>query len=225
MERYSVTRFKSPQVALKELERFFRNGPASAKSNKAVLESGRPLKRFGGMLPRELIVNWLFAAVGNYIAGAERFQFTSDPRGGDGLIYDVVSQTALWTEHVMVRRASPNESRDTQTRIIEEVTHKIQKGGTSYASGKTLLVFLYSAADGDQWWPDKAAAALPTPLHFDAVWVVGFQPSVGEDRIYALTRLDLRRGHAPVWWVQIEADFSAWTVHERPPSAVRVTAA
>ena len=44
--KYNVTQFKSMKVALKELEPYFRN-VAVGKNRRPVLESGRPIKRFG----------------------------------------------------------------------------------------------------------------------------------------------------------------------------------
>ncbi len=49
--KHAVTRFKSLKVGLKELEKFIRSGTQ--------LYSGRPLKKFGMMLPREMEGNWL----------------------------------------------------------------------------------------------------------------------------------------------------------------------
>lgn len=214
-ERHRITRFKSLELALKELEPFFRN---VVKDGKPILESGRPLKKFGNMLPRELVANWLLTVVGNFFARCERFQFTTDPRGGDGIIYDTITKEGVWTEHVIVRAADTGR-KDVQSQILEAVTKKIAKGGPAYARGKTLVVFMFSGGNGAQWWPDQVAAVLPRPLHFEAVWVVGFQRFAAGDRIYAITRLDLRRGHAPAWWVRITSDFSNWVVSEHPPSA------
>ena len=74
---HAIRRFKSLTVALKELERFVRSGKP--------LQSGRPFKNFGGMLPREAWANWLLCAVANAVAGTEQFTFTTDPVGGDGV--------------------------------------------------------------------------------------------------------------------------------------------
>ena len=41
---------------------------------------------------------------------------------------------------------------------------------------------------------------------------IGFERFEAGDQVYAVTRLDLRAGHAPVWWVRIAADFNGWTV-------------
>jgi hypothetical protein len=211
-----ITRFKDLKIALKELEPFIRN---IANGKTSVLESGRPIKKFGGMLPRELVANWLLTVVGNYFTQSERFQFTTDPDGSDGLIYDTVTQEAVSTEHIITRSKGASDTTDAQTKILNAVEQKIAKGGAAYARGKTLVVFMFSGADGTFWYPDKVAAALPSVLHFEAVWVVSFQRLEGDDPVYAVTRLDLRKGHAPVWWVRIAADFESWTVSETPPPA------
>jgi hypothetical protein len=201
-ERHNITRFKSLPLALKELEPFIRNGHH--------LESGRPFKRLD-MRSREAFANWLLSVVGNFAFGLD-FTFTSDPRGGDGIIYDSITQQAVWTEHVMVRGATRDDKQDAQTRILKAVAQKIKKGRAAYASGKTLVVFLFSGTAGAQWWPKKVAAALPDPLYFDAVRVVGFQRFEADDWIYGVTRLDLRAGSAPAWWVRIASDFNSWVV-------------
>ena len=66
-----VTKFKSLKVALKELQRFI--------SDAAPLLRGKPLERFGHARPRELLGNWLLAAVANAETGSVDYTFTSDP--------------------------------------------------------------------------------------------------------------------------------------------------
>lgn len=215
-DRLHVTKFKSLLLALKQIEPFVRNVELKKGS---ILENGRPLKKFGNMLPRELVGNWLLAVVGNFIVGQDRFELTNDPRGSDGLIHDSVSQTALCTEHVVVRAAVQDPRRDTQSLILQAIQPKVARGPT-YAGGKTLVVFLFNGSNGAPWWPDRVAKALPQPLHFQAVWVISFQCiDAAGAYIYALTRLDIRSGHAPVWWVCIAPDFNSWTVSERAPQA------
>ena len=78
--KHPVRRFKSLTVALKELEPFIRDGKH--------LETGKPFKRFGGLRSRELLANWLLCAVFNFdCAAPERLTFTTDPLGGDGILY------------------------------------------------------------------------------------------------------------------------------------------
>jgi hypothetical protein len=49
--KYPTTSFKSPKLALKELEPLIRNGRH--------LATGRRFKEFGGMRSREILANWL----------------------------------------------------------------------------------------------------------------------------------------------------------------------
>lgn len=87
-----VTKFKSMEVALKELAPHF-NGRS--------IKSGKPFKRFGDMRPREAIANWLICAALNRTYGRDRMEFTSDPTGSDGLMCDTVTGEVVPTEHVI----------------------------------------------------------------------------------------------------------------------------
>jgi hypothetical protein len=75
--RHHVRQFGSMKLALKSLEQFIRNP--------SLLQTGRPLKQFGDMLPRELLANWLLCATVNAVEGRQ-LVFSSDPIGGDGVI-------------------------------------------------------------------------------------------------------------------------------------------
>src|ERR1700761_7470967 len=111
--RHNVTHFKSLKVGLKELEQFVRDGQH--------LYTGKPFKRFGNLRSRELSANWLICAVLNSEDLDEPFTFTSDPQDGDGVIYDKRAQIGWPTEHVMVPRVSPGETRD----ITALITHAV----------------------------------------------------------------------------------------------------
>jgi hypothetical protein len=114
--KFNVTHFKSPEIALKELEPFVRD--------RRHLYTGKPFKRFGELRSRELLTNWLICAVLN--AGNPRgpFTFTSDPQGGDGIIYDRKSATGWPTEHVMIPKATPNDVLDITALIVDAVAAK-----------------------------------------------------------------------------------------------------
>lgn len=201
--KYIVTRFKSLSVALKELEPFVRNG--------AHLQSGKPFKRFGGLRSRELLANWLLCvAVNQNHPDRLTFSGTSDPIGGDGVICDLLTEETWPTEHVMVPSLRGKEPLDVNDLILEKISLKCSKGGEAYARGKTLVVFLNVA--GGQWLPNRVAKQLPQPMHFAAVWVVGLQRVENGGYVYAVTRLDLRNGHAPIWIIRIAKDFDTWTV-------------
>jgi hypothetical protein len=92
--KLKVIHFKTPLVGLKELERFIRN----AKH----LYSGKPFGSFGDLRSRELLGNWLICAVLTDGRPSATYTFTSDPQGGDGVIYETETETGWPTEHVMV---------------------------------------------------------------------------------------------------------------------------
>ena len=206
--KHAVTRFKSLQVGLKELEKFIR----STKQ----LYSGRPLKKFGDMLPREMVANWLVCAVINAGEGAERLIFTSDPTGGDGVIYNTETEHTWPTEHVMVPRAPEGETPDTKALILKAVALKQEKGGAAYASGKTLVVFLEAGGEV-HWFPNAVAKALPK-IDFDSVWVVGLQGVRDDAYVYGVTLLDAGEGAAPTWSVRQQSGISS-CVLAQPESA------
>lgn len=99
--KYSITRFKSLSLALKELEPFIKNV--------AQLQSGKPLAQLGRMLPREVLANWLLCGVLNFDYLSERYCFTSSPTGGDCVIVGSEAGTTWLTEHVMVPKPRNSE--------------------------------------------------------------------------------------------------------------------
>ena len=200
--KYTVTGVRSLQTVLKEL------GPAIREGHR--IQSGRPFETMGLSL-RELLANWLLcAAVNSVTQPPDRLTFTSDPTGGDGIIVDTVSGETWPTEHVMVPNLPRNSAKDVETLVLEAIAHKHQKGPT-YASGKTLVVFL-NGGNGAMWFPDSVAHQMPSPLHFEAVWVVGLQGVAADEYVYNVTRLDLSRNHAPAWRVSIGKEFEQWSV-------------
>ncbi|MGB7127377.1 MAG: hypothetical protein WBD42_11200 [Methylovirgula sp.] len=199
--KYQVRKFRSLKMCLKELEPFIRNGEH--------LQTGKPFKQFGGLRSRELLANWLICVAYNFAINADRLVFTSDPLGGDGIICDSVAEKTWPTEHVLVPRAHDGGDEDVEALILRAIAFKQRKGGTSYASGKTLVVFLNTK--GKRWFPNKVAKQLPA-LYFGAVWVVGLQRSRADRYVYGVTLLDLSGGNAPTWLVHIGKDFDAWTV-------------
>lgn len=198
-----VTRFKSLEVGLKELEQFVRDG--------AHLQTGKPFKRFGGLRSREVLANWLLCVVANSSYDTERFTFTTDPSGGDGLLHDTLTGKSLPTEHILVPAVPRLKPSSIEAEILRAIGKKQNKGGPAYASGKTLVVFLNSG--GGEWFPNKVARQLPVPLHFDAAWVVGLQgvEETGQ-YVYAVSLLSLSPGNAPSWLVSIAPDFNSWQV-------------
>jgi hypothetical protein len=199
--KYPVTRFKSMEGALKEIEPFVRDG--------AHLQTGKPFKQLGGMLSREVLANWLLCATLNAV-DQRLLMFSSDPVGSDGIIQDGETGQTWPTEHVLVPRQSADGGLDAKALILNAIEQKRTKGGAAYASGKTLVVFLDAGAG--EWYPNKVARELPSPLHFDAVWVVGLQRVEDGAYIYGVTLLDMSSGNAPTYLVRVSNNFDSWEV-------------
>jgi len=201
--KQQVKRFKNLTSCLKELEPFIINGQH--------LQTGRPFKNFGGLLSREILGNWLLCAVANHAHQTEKFTFSTDPQGGDGIIVDTASEHIWPTEHVLVPKVRRDKTQNTESRILEAICGKQQKGGAAYASGKTLVVFL--DAGGEMWHPNSVARQLPS-LDFDEIWVVGLQHANESHYVYAATQLDVSQGNAPIWRIQIPRTFTEWTIEQ-----------
>ena len=210
--KYRVTRFKTLHIALKELEPFIRNGQH--------LQLGRPFESFGGMRSREALANWLICAAhnsttvidGQTATHADRLTFSSDPLGGDGIIWDTVAEEAWPTEHVMVPNIATREDLNVEQRILKAISHKNDKGGSAYARGKTLVVMVDFA--GGPWFPNRVAKNLPDPFHFGAAWVVSLQGVEAGEYVYGVALLDMAYGNAPAWTIRIADEFDAWQVRE-----------
>jgi hypothetical protein len=202
--KHPVKRFKSMEVALKELAPFILDGKH--------LESGRGFKSMNDMRSREALANWLMCAVLNHI-GQREMSFSSDPVGGDGVLHDAKTEQTFLTEHVMVSRHQGGEGSDAHKLVLDAVTAKNEKGKAAYASGKILIVFLDSGAG--EWFPNRIARSLPQPLHFEEVWIVGLQKVENGSYVYGVTSLDLSNGDAPIYLVQINPNFDGWNVERQ----------
>jgi hypothetical protein len=183
-----VTHFKTPRIGLKELEPFVRNTKH--------LYSGKPFDRFGDLRSRELLGNWLICAVLNAGSPTASYTFTSDPQGGDGIIYDTETETGWPTEHVLVPRTTAEEIRDIPALILAAVSKKQKKGAAAYARGKVLVVFLDAGLG--EWFPNGVAKQLPS-VDFKEVWVVGLHGEVTDEYTYGVVQLDISRGNAPMF--------------------------
>jgi hypothetical protein len=201
---YAVKRFISLRVALEQLEPFI--------VQRKQLLNGRPLQKFGRLLPRELVGNWLLCVAVNSGFDTERLTFTSQPDGmdGDGVILDTVSGATVLTEHVVAyRRENDGQSVDVEASILQAIVDKHRKG-ENYGAGRTLVVFREDA--GGTWYPNKVARNLPQDLAFEAVWVCGLERVEEGQYQYHVARLDMRQRACPVWRVTIAPEFTCWTV-------------
>lgn len=203
--KHSVVRFKSLELCLNEMKKFIRNGE--------LLETGKPLKKFGGLRPREIWANWLLCVVANYQIKSERFKICTDPLGGDGIIYDTAENMAYPTEHILVSQRN-SEQKDIGTLTLEHIDKKQRKGGAAYASGKTLIVFLNKSAGN--WYPNRVAGNLNQSIDFDSIWVIGLQNTVEGKYLYNITRIFPvgRPVWCPIWQVSINKNFDGWSVKQ-----------
>ena len=199
--KFNVTHFNSPQIALEELEPYVRDGRH--------LYTGKPFKRFGGLRSWELLANWLICALLNAGNPRSPFTFTTDPQGGDGILYDRESATGWLTEHVVVPKPTPGDVRDITALIVDTVAAKQAKGEAAYVPGKVLVVFLDAGLG--EWFSNMVAQQLPK-VDFDEVWVAGLHGKVRDQHVYGITQPDLRGGNSPVCLVRIGRDFSDWEV-------------
>lgn len=199
----NVVHFKSMTVALKELEPFVRDGEH--------LQTGKAFKQFDGLRSRELLANWLVCAVLNSSRRAEdELIFTSDPDGGDGVIYDRANEKAWPTEHVLIPKSAGDEGNSAEALVLSSIAAKQAKGGSAYAAGKTLIVFLNAPVG--TWHPNKVADGLPQ-VDFVDVWIVGLQGVEAGEYVYGVVRLSAFGRDVPTWIVRIAQDFASWSIH------------
>ena len=201
---YPVKRLVSLQRALQELQPFVQD--------RRYLRSGRGIRNFGDMRPREFLANWLVCAVSTD-HGDSHYSFTTDPLGGDGIIRDDATGETFRTEHVAVLLPpnAPTPVGQAENLILDRITEKNARGPT-YASGQTLIVFMEEPAG--PWLPNRVTRSLPAPLHYDAVWVVGLQ-SVEADGTYVYGVTWLQLGpyiDAPTFLVRVAPTFTSWAI-------------
>jgi hypothetical protein len=205
VQRREVRFFKSPLLALQDLKKFI--------SQPDRLRTGKPLKQFNEIRPREFLANWLLCAAING-AGDREVKFVSYRDGGDGLIWDVATEIGFETEHVMIRPSRVAKGASTHSLILNAVIQKQKKGGLAYASGKTLVVFIWD--NGGAWFPRRVARELPQPLLFEAVWVVGLVKVEGGAYTYGVSCLTAESGDVAVFLVTIPKEFDMWSVTRVP---------
>lgn len=199
--KYKIKKFRNLTVALKEMERFIKDGEH--------LQTGKALYQFGDLRSREILANWLLCAVKSHADGAS-YTFTTDPTGSDGIIVAETTTEAWPTEHIIIPRHQGGAGTDIHKLVLDAIEKKRIRGGSAYASGKNLLVFMNAA--GSEWFPNRVAKALPQPLHFETVWTVGLQRIEKGAYVYGVALLDVTDGNAPTFSVRIAADFAGWTV-------------
>jgi hypothetical protein len=197
--RAKVTRVKDLKTLLKDLERYVKAPD--------FLYRGRSFRNFG-LLPREVLANWLICSVGNYADTDGPLTFATDPMGGDGLIVSRKDGKLMFTEHVFIPKKALTKTTTVEDLMIASIKHKNRKG-PSYASGKHLIVF--SDARGE-WKPTRLATKIAGTHSFDSVWALHLEKGDAAGYTYAAALLDLADGQAPIWRLYIDGDFKSWHV-------------
>jgi len=201
--RINVRRFKSMQIALGEMQRYWYRDH---------LRTGSEFDQLNGLRSREIQGNWLIAAALNHDAGCERWSFTSEragEHGVDGYLYDSTVNCGYPTEHTLALEFGDAPTTTTEDRIIGAITKKQMRGRAQYAKGKILVVMVEG---GEQIWHPNAVARKLPPHDFADIWVVAFQRIAEDHRIYAVTNLQFLDQNVPTWLVAISPDFTSWSV-------------
>jgi len=194
-----VKKIKDLKIVLKDLERYVKAPD--------FLYKGRPFRNFG-LLPREVLANWLICAVGNFEGAEQRLTFATDPMGGDGLIVNQKEGRCIFTEHVFIPKAASTTTKTVEDLMIAGIEHKNKKGHV-YATGKHLIVFADAVG---QWYPSRVARRIAGGHSFTSVWVLHLDKADAGRYIYSVSLLDLAIGPAPIWRIVIDAEFKNWEV-------------
>jgi hypothetical protein len=176
-------------------------------------ELGYRFECYDGLLLREALGNWLLCAVLNdRNPDPDRYTFTTEPRdgpGADGAILDRTAALAMAAEHVMVAKRPdgqrPEES--AEQLVLAAIEKKVAKGGSAYASGKVLVVYL--DADVAGYSPRELRALLPVDFPFEGVWLVVPQAGRWDYDVVYLSSATL---DPPTYHVSITETFDDWSV-------------
>ncbi len=187
------------KILLKDLERYIRAPD--------FLRKGRVFPNFA-LRPREVLANWLLCAVANFEHRRDKYTFTTDPTGGDGIICSREGEHLVLTEHDFVPEPKAGNSESVEDQVVRAIEHK-KKKGAAYAKGKHLVVF--SEAVG-RWYPNRVAKRIADSHGFSSVWVVHLEKGDDSEYIYCIALLDLSKRNAPSWKVFIASTFDRWRV-------------
>lgn len=200
IQKLPVTQVKSLDLLLPNLKRFIQDP--------SILLTGRDRINFQSR-PREILVNWIYCAVGN-ATDPDNFDLTlcTDPTGGDGILTNRKSGEIQPTEHVIIYSRDPT-TLPLNERIIEGIKTKTNQGGKY--SRKFLMVFCYDSGD---WNANVVAAGIPVDHIFHGIFIVALESTGEHGYVYSLTDLDRKHGEAPTWRLKFNSDFTGWTVEQ-----------
>jgi hypothetical protein len=206
------------RIALKELEKMVKGRD---KKGRLFLIDGNNNPGKTGVIPiidgtefkmryREAWANWLFCAVLNFVSEGD-FTFQEDG-SGDGIIVNRKNGHWFLVEHVSAMTYDKGQQLPKgEARVLWAINKKIEKDrkNPGYADRKTLIVFLDGA---EKWYPNRVGRAIAGTHNFSAVYCIGLWSS--ESNMYRYTVSDLRPHHSPTYSVEINDDFTDWTVSQ-----------
>ena len=112
-------------------------------------------------------------------------------------------------EHVYVPVDAGVDGGSIEAGIAKAVADKAAKGAP-YAKGKSLVVF--SEMHG-QWYPNRAAKAVAGTHAFEEIWAYHLlRDRPADTYAYGVSLLDVTKGNAPTWVVEIDPGFDSWRV-------------
>lgn len=198
--KQNVTIIKDLKIVLKDMEPWVKNA--------LVLYGGKKPGNFG-LLPREILGNWLMCAVGNALNSKAAWTFCDGP-DRDGILIDRNTDSQMATEHVFVPKFQKQSQKTAEDLIIDAITHK-QAKGKAYAEGMHLIVFCDGI--GGPWHPNRVGKAIAGTHDFASVWAVGLDRTEGEDKFFYWVA-KFENGHCPVAQVEINFKEVRWLVRK-----------
>lgn len=172
--------------------------------NPQFLWNGRDIPNFT-LRPREAWANWLICVALQEIHG-DAFTFAEDKKG-DGILID--KRTGQWahTEHIAAMDfAGKNTLPAGEQRLLQAIEKKVARG-KEYAKGKFLVVFFDGAGVVH---PNKVGRSMPKDHGYLGVFAVGHITSDASGYVYSVSELGPL--HSPTYQVDINFDFTDWTV-------------
>ena len=173
------------------------------------LWSGREFPNFS-LRPREVWSLWLLCVVLHNVRH-EDITFGEDDES-DGILVDPRSGEWIKVENVSAMDFPADEPLPKGTdRIVTAIETKSKKGD-EYAKGKILIVFF----DGSgEWYRNKVRESIKGKHNFERVYLIGLLTDKGGTE-YSYSITDLLENDSITYKVQINPDFTDWTVSRMP---------
>lgn len=204
----------SSHVQVKDLKQVLKDMEPHIKRVQPLI-TGRPILNFP-LLMREALGNWLICAVGNY--NGYNITFQTDPSGGDGIIFNRVTKSGTYTEHVSAINNLPNAKPITNSDdfILQKIQDKIDKGKANNDKYKNKMLVVFIEGMGN-FHPLKIAREIKGKHNFSSVWSFGLEKSNDTEYCYMVIQLSTYLSDPLIYKIHIPIDFESWTVEVNVP--------